>query len=72
MILAVHAQKLGPIPTDGRARLDKFAKHNFNPDEPRDRHGRWTDSGSTYVPAEPQQPRQSAVGAGAGNPAASS
>lgn len=55
MILAVHAQ-LGPISTDGRARLDKFAKHNFNPDEPRDWHGRWTDSGSTYVPAEPRSP----------------
>ncbi len=53
MILAVHAQ-LGPVSTAGRARLEKLAKYNFNPDEPRDWHGRWADSGNAYVPAEPR------------------
>lgn len=55
MILSVHAQ-LGPVSTDGRARLEKLAKHNFNPDEPRDGHGRWTDNGGAYIPAEPRNP----------------
>ncbi len=44
MILAVQAQ-LGPIEPDGIARLAQaasLAKFNFNPDEPRDWHGRWT------------------------------
>lgn len=58
MILAVHAQ-LGPVSTDGRVRLEKLAKHNFNPDQPRDWHGRWTDSRGVYVhvPVEQRHPR---------------
>lgn len=45
MILAVQAQ-FGPLTPDGIARLAQAAslsKYNFNPDEPRDWHGRWTD-----------------------------
>lgn len=52
MILAVHS-RLGSVSADGLARLDrieKLSKHNFNPDEPRDRHGRWTDSEGAYAP----------------------
>jgi hypothetical protein len=44
MILAVQAG-LGPVAPDGMARLARLearGKANFNPDEPRDRHGRWT------------------------------
>jgi hypothetical protein len=43
------------IPTDGLdegqleqlALLAPFIEANFNPDQPRDPHGRWTDEGST-------------------------
>jgi hypothetical protein len=41
----VHA-RLGPISSEGLSRLEKLAKHNFNPDQPRDWHGRWTNSES--------------------------
>lgn len=48
MILAVHA-RIGPLSPAGIAKLasaEALAKYNFNPDEPRGWHGRWTDSGS--------------------------
>lgn len=44
MILAVHAQ-LDPVAPEGVERLvrvEALYKHNFNPAEPRDWHGRWT------------------------------
>lgn len=44
MILAVQA-RLGPVMPSGIARLaqaEALSKYNFNPDEPRDRLGRWT------------------------------
>jgi hypothetical protein len=47
MIAAVHLQ-LGEIRRDRLARiaqLDSLRKSNFNPDEPRDWHGRWTTEG---------------------------
>lgn len=43
-ILAVQAQ-LSPMAPEGIERLahvERLAKYNFNPDEPRDGHGRWT------------------------------
>lgn len=46
----MHA-RLDVIPTDGLVRLEKLAKRNFNPAEPRDWHGRWTDSESGPTPA---------------------
>lgn len=47
MIAAVHL-KLPEIPEDGIARIaraDELLKYNFDPNEPRDWHGRWTDEG---------------------------
>jgi hypothetical protein len=43
MILAVQA-RLGPLAPEGierLARTEALAKYNFNPDQPRDWHGRW-------------------------------
>jgi hypothetical protein len=47
MILAVQAQ-LGPIAPEGIVRLaqtEMLYRYNFNPDQPRDSHGRWTADG---------------------------
>ena len=47
MILAVHA-RIGPLSAAGLeklARAGALGKYNFNPDEPRDAYGRWTDGG---------------------------
>ena len=44
MILAVQA-RLGPMAPESIARLaqtEAISKYSFNPDEPRDWHGRWT------------------------------
>jgi hypothetical protein len=47
MILATHA-RIGRLTAAGIAKLaraEALAKYNFDPDEPRDEHGRWADSG---------------------------
>jgi hypothetical protein len=47
MIAAVHL-KLPEIPEEGIARIaraEELLKYNFDPNEPRDWHGRWTDEG---------------------------
>jgi hypothetical protein len=49
MIVAVHSMtpELSPEVALQLAKADKqFSKHNYNPDEPRDWHGRWTRGGS--------------------------
>lgn len=49
MIVAVHSQvpQLTPEAARSLAATDKeLAKYNYNPDEPRDWHGRWTGEGS--------------------------
>jgi hypothetical protein len=48
LIAAVHL-RLPEIPEEGIARIaraDELLKYNFDPNEPRDWHGRWTDEGS--------------------------
>ncbi len=50
-ILAVQA-RLGPVSSGGLTRIEKFAKRNFNPAQPRDWHGRWTASESGADPRE--------------------
>lgn len=53
MILSVHAQ-FGPVTPNGIARLaqtEALSKYNFNPDEPRDRLGRWTEGEGAAAPA---------------------
>ena len=47
-ILAVHA-RLGPLSSEGLDRLQKLAKQNFDPAQPRDWHGRWTASESAVA-----------------------
>lgn len=60
-ILAVQA-RLGPMAPEGVDRLaqtEALAKYNFNPDEPRDWHGRWTgweSSASTAVTGTTDHP----------------
>ncbi len=54
MILAVQA-RLGPVMPDGIARLartEALGKYSFNPDEPRDRLGRWTSAEDAASPGE--------------------
>ena len=57
---------LGDVGEEGLGRLaqaDALTKHNFNPDEPRDWHGRWTSdgSGSTSPPVRPARPSRGAA-----------
>jgi hypothetical protein len=50
MIAAVHTRtpELSPEAALRLAKADgELTKYNFNPDEPRDRHGRWTRDGSS-------------------------
>jgi hypothetical protein len=64
MILAVHA-RISSLSADGLEKLAKaeaLSKYNFNPNEPRDWHGRWTDSGSA-------DPSPAAAPAAAAHPA---
>lgn len=59
MIIAVQL-RLGAISDDGFARLaraDDLLKYNFNPAQPRDAHGRWSDAdGGDGAPAAADHP----------------
>jgi hypothetical protein len=66
MITAVHTRtpELSPEAAQRLAKADEeVAKYNFNPDEPRDWHGRWTADGSAGRPsvASPETARNRAA-----------
>jgi hypothetical protein len=64
MIATLHL-RLGEISDDAFARVartDALLKYNFNPDEPRDPHGRWTDEGgSSAVEPYAETPSRSPI-----------
>jgi len=66
MIAAVHTRTpdLSPEAASRLAKADEaLAKYNYNPDEPRDWHGRWTKDGSAGRPsvAPPETARNDAA-----------
>ena len=48
--------RLEEVPEDGRARIEALSKANFNPAQPRDARGRWTDGSPDGEAGAPDHP----------------